>query len=289
MDFYTAAILQGLGYASMGLGIFITLKIFNIPDITTDGSYTLGGVITAVGLMSGLHPLVTLLLALAGGAFAGLASGLIHVRLGVNALLSGILVMTALYSVNLMIMGRSNLPLMDAVTLFDGTGISSNPAMNKIILLTTITFVAAGFLLWLLRTDIGIFMRATGENEQMVRANGMDTRKMKLMGLALANSFTALSGYLLVQYQGFADINMGIGIVISGLAAVMIGETMTGFFRNQSLALLIGAVIAGSVLFRLALALALSFGLNPNYLKLATALIVLSIMSFSRFRKKALW
>ena len=289
MDFYTVAILQGLGYASMGLGIFISLKIFNIPDITTDGSYTLGGVITAVGLMTGLHPIVTLLLALAGGAFAGLASGLIHVRLGVNALLSGILVMTALYSVNLMIMGRSNLPLMDAVTIFDSLGFIKDPKLIQTILLISITVIAAGFLLWLLRTDIGIFMRATGENEQMVRANGMNTGTMKLAGLALANALTALSGFLLVQYQGFADINMGIGIVISGLAAVMIGETLAGFFRKQPLALLIGAVIAGSILFRLALALALSFGLNPNYLKLATALIVLAIMSFSGFRKKALW
>lgn len=289
MDFYTVAILQGLGYAAMGLGIFISLKIFNIPDITTDGSYTLGGVITAVGLMTGLHPIVTLLLALAGGAFAGLASGLIHVRLGVNALLSGILVMTALYSVNLMIMGRSNLPLMDAVTIFDSLGFIKDPKLIQTILLISITVIAAGFLLWLLRTDIGIFMRATGENEQMVRANGMNTGTMKLAGLALANALTALSGFLLVQYQGFADINMGIGIVISGLAAVMIGETLAGFFRKQSLALLIGAVIAGSILFRLALALALSFGLNPNYLKLATALIVLAIMSFSRSRKKALW
>lgn len=289
MDFYTVAILQGLGYASMGLGIFISLKIFNIPDITTDGSYTLGGVITAVGLMSGIHPMITFILALMGGAFAGLASSLIHVRLGVNALLSGILVMTALYSVNLMIMGRSNLPLMDAVTIFDSFGIVSDPKLIQIILLTSITLISAGFLLWLLRTDTGIFMRATGENEQMVRANGMDTGKMKLMGLAMANAFTALSGFLLVQYQGFADINMGIGIVISGLAAVMIGETVAGFFRKQSLALLIGAVIAGSILFRLALAFALSLGLNPNYLKLATALIVLAIMSFTRFRKKALW
>ena len=289
MDFYTVAILQGLGYASMGLGIFITLKIFNIPDITTDGSYTLGGVITAVGLMSGMHPMMTLVLALAGGAFAGLASGLIHIRLGVNALLSGILVMTALYSVNLMIMGRSNLPLMDTVSVFDGFGVSSNPTANRALLLIFITLIAAVFLLWLLRTDVGIFMRATGENEQMVRANGMDTGKMKLMGLSLANAFTALSGFLLVQYQGFADINMGIGIVISGLAAVMIGETLAGFFRKKSLALLIGAVIAGSILFRLALALALSFGLNPNYLKLATALIVLSIMSFTKFRKKTAW
>ena len=284
MDFYTVAFLQGLGYAAMGLGIFISLKIFNIPDITTDGSYTLGGVITAVGLMSGMHPLITLLLAVAGGACAGIATGMIHVRLGVNALLSGILVMTALYSVNLMIMGRSNLPLTDATTVFGGALISENPMLNRFIILSLITIACSLFLLWLLRTDIGIFMRATGDNEQMVRANGMDTGKMKIAGLALANALTALSGYLLVQYQGFADINMGIGIVISGLAAVMIGEALASLFRNNSLSLIIMAVIAGSILFRLSLAVALSFGLNPNYLKLTTALIVLGILSFTKFR-----
>lgn len=284
MDFYTVAVLQGLGYAAMGLGIFISLKIFNIPDITTDGSYTLGGVITAVGLMSGMHPLVTLLLAVAGGACAGIATGMIHVRLGVNALLSGILVMTALYSVNLMIMGRSNLPLTDATTVFGGALFSDNPMLNRFIILSLITIACSVFLLWLLRTDIGIFMRATGDNEQMVRANGMDTGKMKIAGLAIANALTALSGYLLVQYQGFADINMGIGIVISGLAAVMIGEALASLFRNNSLTLIIMAVIAGSILFRLSLAVALSFGLNPNYLKLTTALIVLGILSFTKFR-----
>ncbi len=284
MDFYTVAFLQGLGYAAMGLGIFISLKIFNIPDITTDGSYTLGGVITAVGLMSGMHPLVTLLLAVAGGACAGIATGMIHVKLGVNALLSGILVMTALYSVNLMIMGRSNLPLTDATTVFGGALFSENPMLNRFIILSLITIACSVLLLWLLRTDIGIFMRATGDNEQMVRANGMDTGKMKIAGLALANALTALSGYLLVQYQGFADINMGIGIVISGLAAVMIGEALASLFRNNSLTLIIMAVIAGSILFRLSLAVALSFGLNPNYLKLTTALIVLGILSFTKFR-----
>jgi len=284
MDFYTVAVLQGLGYAAMGLGIFISLKIFNIPDITTDGSYTLGGVITAVGLMSGMHPLVTLLLAVAGGACAGIATGMIHVKLGVNALLSGILVMTALYSVNLMIMGRSNLPLTDATTVFGGALFSENPMLNRFIILSLITIACSVLLLWLLRTDIGIFMRATGDNEQMVRANGMDTGKMKIAGLALANALTALSGYLLVQYQGFADINMGIGIVISGLAAVMIGEALASLFRNNSLTLIIMAVIAGSILFRLSLAVALSFGLNPNYLKLTTALIVLGILSFTKFR-----
>lgn len=285
MDFYTVAVLQGLGYAAMGLGIFITLKIFRIPDITTDGSYTLGGAITAVCLVSGLSPFTALLLALGGGALSGIATGLIHTRLGVNALLSGILVMTALYSVNLMVMGRSNIPLMDQVDLFDFISFSTDELTNQMILISGIVLIISLLLYWLLRTDLGIFMRATGDNEQMVRSNGMNTGSMKVAGLALANMLTALSGFILVQYQGFSDISMGIGIVISGLAAVMIGETMASIFRSRSLAIIIMCVIAGSILFRLSLALALSFGLNPNYLKLTTALIVLGILSLTRFRK----
>ena len=210
----------------MGLGIFISLRIFNIPDITTDGSYTLGGVITAVMLTGGFHPLFVLPVAAVGGAIAGIASGLIHTKLKVNPLLAGILVMTALYSVNLSIMGRSNLPLMDTGSIFTMFGNFSNEATATWIVLISITCIISLKLIWLFKTDFGIAMRATGSNEQMVRSLGMNTNAMKILGLASANALTALSGYLLVQYQGFADINMGIGIVISGLAAVMMGEAL---------------------------------------------------------------
>jgi len=282
MDFYTAAILQGLGYASMGLGIYISLRIFNIPDITTDGSFTLGGAITAVCLVSGMHPLPALLLALSAGALAGVASGLIHTGLKVNALLAGILVMTALYSINLSVMGRSNLPLMDVLTMFDRISLNDVSITNGLIILSVIALILVVFLTWLLKTDFGIAMRATGDNEQMVRTVGVSTNIMKVTGLALANLLTAFSGYLLVQYQGYADINMGIGIVISGLAAVMIGESFAG---KRKILFQVLAVVAGSIIFRLILAGSLSLGLNPNYLKLITALIVLAVVAITRFRK----
>jgi len=285
MDFYTAAILQGLGYAAMGLGIYISLRIFNIPDITTDGSYTLGGVVTAVALTAGSNPVVVMLMCMASGAIAGVCSGLIHTRLKVNALLAGILVMTALYSVNLSIMGRSNLPLMSENSIFDLFTFSETVNVNQTIIILILILALIVIMNWLLKTDFGIAMRATGNSEQMVRALGVNTNTMKIIGLAMANALTALSGYLLVQYQGFADINMGIGIVISGLAAVMIGEAVAQITGGRKIIVQIIAVVIGSIIFRVILAFTLTLGLNPNYLKLITALIVLAVVAITRFRK----
>lgn len=287
MDFYTTAFIQGLGYAALGLGIFISLKIFNIPDITTDGSFTLGGVVSAVFLFDGYSPVVAFAGAVFAGALAGVATGLIHTRLKVNALLSGILVMTALYSVNLSIMGRSNLPLLQVRNMFREINMVFNPVLNTMMVMGMVVFFLFFFLNWLLRTDYGIAMRATGNSEQMVTSAGVNISAMKVAGLALANSLTAISGFLLIQYQGFADINMGIGIVISGLAAVIIGETFIGLFKTRKIAFQIIWVIGGSILFRLILAFALDSGLNPNYLKLVTAVIVLLVVAIGSFNKRS--
>jgi putative ABC transport system permease protein len=286
LDFYTTAILQGLGFAALGLGIFLTLKIFNIPDITTDGSYTLGGAVTAIMLVNGFNPYITMLAAIASGMIAGFTTGIIHTKLKVNALLAGILVMTALYSVNLSIMGRSNIPLIQTPTIFSKIIFSGNEFNNTIILFSLFSLLLILFITWLLKTDFGIAMRATGNSESMVRALGVDTQSMKIIGLALANGLTALSGFLITQYQGFADINMGIGIVISGLGAVIIGESLIKLFRTNRLFAQIIGVIIGTVLFRFILATALDLGLNPNYLKLITAAIVLLVVSITRFVKE---
>jgi putative ABC transport system permease protein len=271
MDFYTSAILQGLGYVPMAVGIFITLRIFNIPDITTDGSFTLGAAVTALFLVSGWGTAITLPAVLISGALAGTATGLIHTKLRVHPLLSGILVMTALYSVNLLVMGRSNIPFAGVEQLFDGT-------QSATLYLIVFALVTGIFIVWLLRTDFGLAMRATGSSERMIRALGVNTDAMKITGLALANALTAMSGFLVAQFQSFADINMGIGIVISGLAAVMIGESLMKLFRSNATWLVIFFVIAGSVVFRLILAFVLSRGLDPNYLKLVTALLVLMVL-----------
>ena len=284
MDFLITALLQGLGYASLGIGIFLSLRIFNIPDITTDGSYTLGGVITATLLVAGVNPIITLIVAIAGGITAGALTGIIHTRLKINPLLAGILVMTALYSVNLFIMNRSNLPLINTKTIFNLFALNNN-LQNVWSVLLLFVIILLLLIVRLLKTDFGIAMRATGNSEAMVRSMGVNTNRMKIIGLALANGLTAISGYLLTQYQGFADINMGIGIVISGLGSVMIGEALFKTVLQKGILFHIIAVIVGSVLFRVILALALTLGLNPNFLKLVTALIVLIIVGISNTRK----
>jgi putative ABC transport system permease protein len=286
MDFYTTAILQGLGFVALGLGIFLTLRIFNIPDITTDGSYTLGAAVTAIMLVNNFHPVTTLLVAMSAGAIAGIITGIIHTKLKVHALLAGILVMTALYSINLSIMGRSNIPLIQIETIFSAIKFSGIEINNQIFVFCFFALLLFALLTFLLKTDFGIAMRATGNSESMVRAMGVNTQRMKITGLAIANGLTALSGFLITQYQGFADINMGIGIVISGLGAVIIGESLIKIFKSNKIFVQILGVIAGTILFRLILAFALSSGLNSNYLKLITAAIVLLVVGITRFVKE---
>lgn len=283
MDLYLAAIIQGLCYSCLGIGVYISLRIFKIPDITTDGSFTIGGAITAVCLMAGFNPWVTLFAALLSGAGAGMVTGMITTRLRINALLAGILVMTSLYSVNLVVMGRSNM------TIDTTTGILNSSFEDSTKTLATAVMLSITVLLliwWLLRTDKGLAMRATGSNERMAAANGIHINQMKILGLALANGLSAISGYLMVQYQGFADINMGVGIVISGLAAVMIGEAFTKIFGKKNILFILLCIIFGCILFRLAIAQSLTMGLDPNYLKLVTALIVLAFVGLSNFKSK---
>lgn len=224
MDFYLTAILLGLAYCGMGLGIYITLRIFNIPDITTDGSFTLGASVTAA-LLSQQYPIITaLLMSMIAGSLAGIATGIIHTRLKINPLLSGILVMTALYSVNLSIMGRSNIPLINTANLLQLTNWFQREQYNWLLLMAIVALGLWCLISWLLKTDFGLSMRATGNSETMIRALGVNTDGMKVIGLMIANALTALSGFLVCQFQQFADINMGIGIVIFGLGAVMMGN-----------------------------------------------------------------
>ena len=283
-DFILTAVIQGLAFSGLGFGIYLSLRIFNIPDITTDGSYTLGGTIAALAISSSVHPATAILLAICGGVAAGAGTGWIHTFLKVNALLSGILMMTALYSINLILLGRPNLPLIDTDSIFTVLQGFTEAQGTMAALLIIVTLLSA-LLFFLLKTDFGIAMRATGNSEAMVRAMGINVNRMKITGLALANGCTACSGALIIQYQGFADINMGIGIVISGLGAVMIGETVFGPLIRRSLLFHLIAVVCGGLLFRLAIAGALSAGIDPSYLRLITAMIVLAIVSAGSFRK----
>jgi putative ABC transport system permease protein len=287
MEFYLTALILGLCLSSMSLGIFISMRIFRIPDITTDGSYTLGAVLTAVLLSAHWTAAAIVPMVLLSGAIAGIFTGVIHTRLKIDALLAGILVMTGLYSVNLEILGRSNVPLPDVNTIFSVLHIFAAPVYNDVT--TGLVFIAVVILIvgYILLTDFGIAMRATGNSASMTRALGINNNKMKVIGLAIANSLTALSGYLVSQFQNFTDINMGIGIVITGLGSVLIGETLIKWWNIRSLMWQLVAVLCGSILFQLVLALTLSIGIDPNLLKLVTASFVLLIVAIPRLIRRA--
>jgi putative ABC transport system permease protein len=282
MNFYLSALLSGLALCSLGWGIYLSLRIFNIPDITTDGSYTLGAAITAACLMAGLSWPLAIALSLAGGALAGMTTGLIHTRLQVNPLLAGILVMTAAYSFNLAIMGRSNIPLIQTDHLFLNSGTSGSGAF---ILVLLVMAVLATILVYLLTSDFGLAMRATGNSPDMAACMGVNVNRMKVFGLALANALTALSGSIVAQQQLFADINMGIGIVIFGLGAVIMGETLMDLLGKRSVLWRIVGVVLGCLIFRLVIAFSLASGIDPNWLKAITAAFVLVFVSIPRLRK----
>jgi putative ABC transport system permease protein len=286
----------------LALGVFISFRIFAFPDITADGSITLGASVAATLLVHGVSPPLASIAAFAAGMVAGACTGTLHTRFKINSLLSGILVMTALYSINLHVMGRSNVPLLSVNTLATQAeriglrltrGVTSfelagwEVSVRDASVLCAIAFAVAltGTLLYLfLRTNLGMAMRATGDNVQMIRALGVNDATMIIFGLAISNGFVALSGALLAQYQGFADVGMGIGMVVWGLASVIIGEALVG--TNQVGLTLIGAVM-GSVLFRLMVAVALRWGLSPNDLKLITAIFVFFALIVPQFLRKS--
>lgn len=286
----------------LALGVFISFRIFAFPDITADGSITLGASVAATLLVHGVSPPLASLAAFGAGMLAGTCTGTLHTRFKINSLLSGILVMTALYSVNLHVLGRSNVPLLSVNTLATQAeriglrlthGVTSfnlagwDVSVRDASVLCAIAFAVSlsGTLLYLfLRTNLGMAMRATGDNVQMIRALGVNDATMIVFGLAISNGFVALSGALLAQYQGFADVGMGIGMVVWGLASVIIGEALVG--TTQVGLTLVGAVM-GSVLFRLMVAVALRWGLSPNDLKLITAVFVFFALIVPQFLRKS--
>jgi putative ABC transport system permease protein len=283
----------GLILALLALGVYLSFRIFNFPDITADGSITLGASVTATLLVHHWSPWLATLTGFVTGMIAGTTTGVLHTKFKINGLLSGILVMTALYSVNLHVMGKSNVPLLNQSTLasqieqFGHFLFRTESDLNifgwvvgvrdAAILLGMTTFVALlGLALYLFfRTNLGTAMRATGDNPQMIRALGVSVDFILILGLALSNGLIALAGSLLAQYQGFADVQMGIGMVVWGLASVIIGEALVG---SHGIGLLVTGAVMGSVLFRLLVAIALRWGLSPNDLKLITAAFVFAAL-----------
>ena len=290
---WTVGLILGL----LALGVFISFRIFAFPDITADGSLTLGAAVAAALIVRGYSPWAATAASMLAGALAGGTTGVLHTRFGINGLLAGILVATALYSVNLHIMGRSNIPLLDARTvgtdLVDAAAKISGPVETVRLLGREVRFrdavnlAAIGLLVaalaWLLhaflRTGLGTAMRATGDNPRMIRALGVDVGRMITLGLMMSNALVALSGAILAQYQGFADIQMGIGMIVWGLASVILGQALVG---TAGLGLSISGAVLGSLLFRLMVALALRWGLDPNDLKLITAAFVFAALVLPR-------
>lgn len=269
--FYGAAIL-GLIYALMVLGVFLTFRVLNFPDLTVGGSITLGAATAASLIVAGVNPILATLVAPLVGAVAGMITGTLHAKFNITPLLAGILTMIGLYSINLRVMGRPNMPLLRQTTVYDyvtGTGLSLRNSEFLLSAVVIIVFII--IIYYFLNTELGQAIRATGDNEVMARALGINTGRMKILGVAIANAMVALAGALLAQYQGFADISMGIGMIIAGLASVIIGEVLIG---TSSLKMRIIAVAIGSVIYRLVIALVLRLGFEPTDLKLFTAVIV---------------
>ncbi|MCC7107215.1 MAG: ABC transporter permease [Chloroflexi bacterium] len=293
MALWVGALTLGLGFAGMALGVYLTFRVLSFPDLTVDGSFPLGAAVAAVLMVShGWAPWATLPMAAAAGCCAGLVTGLLNTRLGINGLLAGILVSIGLWTVNLRVMGdRANLPLLGVGTILtpfrpltvgmaEALNVSPNDVSGLLVFFLLAVMLAVGTV-WLLRTELGLALRATGDNERAARAQGIDTRHTKLVGLAIANGAIALSGALVSQYQGFADVGLGLGMIVAGLASVIIG---TSLMQRASLGWSATSVVIGSVAYRLVVAVALVAGLGPTDMKLVTAAIVVCALSVPRLR-----
>lgn len=282
LEIIQGAVSQGLLWAIMTIGVYITFRILDIADLTVEGSLTMGAAIAAHAIYTGVDPFLATILALLGGMAAGLVTGLLHTQLKIPALLSGILTMIALYSVNLRIMGKANISLlrMDTIyTFFQEMALSRNNA----VMVTGLLFVTAivCILYWFLGTELGCAIRATGNNQQMARAQGINTNTMIILGLVISNGLVAVSGALIAQSQSFADVQMGIGSIVIGLASVIIGEVLFGTrnFFNCLVSLVLGAVT-----YRVIIAFVLKMGMPPNDLKLFTAITVTIALALPVFK-----
>lgn len=279
LDIIKGAAELGIIYAIMALGVFLSFRTLNMPDLTVDSSFTLGAAFSAVLCVSG-HPVLGLITAFIAGCAAGSVTALLTTKLKIQPILSGILMMLALYSINLKVMGnKSNIPLsrvMNVPTIFSPFFGTSAEYYIALIISTALLAAIIALLYYFLKTKFGLVLRATGDNEKMVRASGVDTDLTTIVGLALSNGLVALSGALIAQYQSFTDVSMGIGMVVIGLASVIIGEVI---FGTSSLLRRLIAVVLGAVMYRFIIAGALELGMPPTDLKLVSAIIVAIALS----------
>jgi len=275
---------QGLAYGLVAIGIVITFRILAFPDLTVDGSFPLGAAVVARLIMEGLPPIFGIIMAIICGFLAGCCTGILNTKLKINSLLAGILMMTILYSVNLRIMGRSNIQLLTVNTIMTPL---ENLDINRFIPIIAFFFVVALSIKFLtdlfMHTQLGFAMRATGDNEQMIRTLGVNTDSMTILGLGISNAFVALSGALVAQDQGFSDVGMGIGMIVAGLASIIIGEAL---FTNRTVQRMTLAAIVGSIIYKLIISIGLRLGLAPTDLKMATGVMVILALGIPALKKE---
>lgn len=279
---------QGIIWGIMTLGVYITFKVLDFADLTVDGSFALGGAVSAILISNGMNPFITLFFSFLAGSLAGLATGILNTKLQIPGILAGILTMIALYSINIRVMGgRPNIPLLGMATSL--TIIQNILSLSKVVSDLLVGFVFSVFIVlimyWFFGTEMGCTIRATGNNEKMIRALGVDTNVMKTIGLMISNALVSLSGALVTQSQGYADVGMGTGTIVIGLASVIIGEVIFGNRFNFLYKL--SSIVMGSIIYRIIIAIVLQLGLKATDLKLLTAIIVAIALSVPVLNKKA--
>ncbi|MDI3547225.1 MAG: putative tryptophan/tyrosine transport system permease protein [Halanaerobiales bacterium] len=283
INLFMRTIEQGIAFSLLAMGVYLTFRILDFPDLTVEGSFPLGAAVVAKSIVLGVNPFLATLLAFIAGGIAGIITGVINTKLKIAGLLAGILTMTSLYSLNLRIMGRSNIPLLREPTIIriiEEWGISSR--FVALITFILIVLLVKALIDYFLYTEVGMAIRATGDNPVMIESLGVNTDYIKILGLSMANGLVALSGALVAQYQGFTDVGMGIGMIVIGLASVIIGEVV---IRTSRIPLATLGVIIGSIIYRLAIAIALQLGFAPTDLKIVTAILVIMALGAPSLRK----
>lgn len=283
------ALESGLIYALVALGVYISFRVLDFPDLTADGSFPLGGAVAGVAIIAGVNPWLACIFGMLAGGVAGLVTAWLHVKLGILQLLSSILVMVALYAVNLRIMQAPNLPLLGEPTIFDELVTDNNGYWMRCVVIGGVVIAAKFFLDWFFSTEMGLAMRATGSNLRMSQAQGIATSRSILLGMAISNGLIALAGAIFVQTQGGADISIGVGTIVIGLAAVIIGETIMPAKKMRWITL---SAIVGAILYKFFIQIALSndtlraIGFGPQDVNLVTALLVVIALILPKIKSK---
>ena len=271
-----SVVTQSLILAIMAIGVYITFKILDFPDMTADGSYTMGAAISAAALAGGLNPLIGVLLAVVGGALAGMVTGLLHIKVKISNLLSGILTMGMLYSINLRIMGKSNIPLFTFPNLFKGN-------IPPVVISLIFVLIAKILLDLFLKTGLGYTLKGVGDNEQMIKSLGINIGNIKILGLMISNALIALSGALMAQFQGFADVTMGIGTLVLGIASIIIGLTL---FKKVRAVKATTAILIGAFIYQFTIYFALNLGMLSTDLKLISSLVIVAFLAVGNLQLK---